>query len=412
MPNRNAYLCVDLGPAALDGLAELAAALAREAGGPEHFRAMDREQAHMTFFFAGEQLGRLSPVELASFHAAASTAVGQFQTDAASSTTLQLQGLALFPPEKRNLIVAQFAASPALHALQAQVGRLAAAAGVCDPGSVWYSDAHEQTDNATAAAWQPHVTLGKLRSNSDRVETDGGRLLKAGATLVAESAPTCQIQRIVATGIDLRGVARLGQRWLDWDLWFALPEPEPEPEPQEEAVTALESERQHSDAARAVAAAEDATTEVLGSVELARTVSAIERTVSSAVTPERLREVLRRRRTATPPVADPDPSSSEQLRELLRELRRAVLAALGWQQGSSARELGAATKPVLTAACKGLITAWLASQAGLSRGAGGGRRRRGARGGRGQGGRDASAGDELSRPAVLRSCGAAAGNLM
>ena len=193
---------------------------------------------------------------------------------------------------------------------------------------MWYSDAHEQTDNATAAAWQPHVTLGKLRSNSDRVETDGGRLLKAGATLVAESAPTCQIQRIVATGIDLRGVARLGQRWLDWDLWFALPEPEPEPEPQEEAVTALESERQHSDAARAVAAAEDATTEVLGSVELARTVSAIERTVSSAVTPERLREVLRRRRTATPPVADPDPSSSEQLRELLREL---VLRAAGAQ---------------------------------------------------------------------------------
>ena len=42
MPNRNAFLCVALGSAALDGLAELVAALARAAGGPEHFRLMAR----------------------------------------------------------------------------------------------------------------------------------------------------------------------------------------------------------------------------------------------------------------------------------------------------------------------------------------------------------------------------------
>ena len=62
MPNRNAYLCVRLSPTALDGLAELAMSLARMAGGAEHFRAMERENVHMTFFFAGEQLGQLDQV--------------------------------------------------------------------------------------------------------------------------------------------------------------------------------------------------------------------------------------------------------------------------------------------------------------------------------------------------------------
>jgi 2'-5' RNA ligase len=225
MPNRNAYLRVALGPAVLDGLAALAAALAQAAGGPERFRAMDRGTVHMTFFFAGERLGRLDGADLARFHAAVSAAVGEFHADA-STATVRLRGLALFPPGKHNLVVARFAASPALRALQARIEEIAAAAGVSHSGSVRHDGAHE---HGTAAAWLPHVTLGKVRSASDLVETVGRQLLAAGARIVAEPAVARQIESPEATGIDLGGLAPK-QRWLDWDLQFARPEPELEPE--------------------------------------------------------------------------------------------------------------------------------------------------------------------------------------
>ena len=73
-----------------------------------------------------------------------------------------------------------------------------------------------------------------------------------------------------------------------------------------------------------------------------------------------LQEVLVRRRTATPPVPEPRARDEAELRALLRELRQEVLLALGWRQPMA--ELGAATKPVLTSACKRLILDWLSDR--------------------------------------------------
>jgi len=82
--------------------------------------------------------------------------------------------------------------------------------------------------------------------------------------------------------------------------------------------------------------------------------------VASAATKQRLQAVLVRRRTATPPVPEPRARDEGELRALLRELRQEVLSALGWRHPMA--ELGAATKPVLTSACKRLILDWLSDR--------------------------------------------------
>lgn len=101
---------------------------------------------------------------------------------------------------------------------------------------------------------------------------------------------------------------------------------------------------------------EDRAAEALGA-ELARTVSTIERILTDAATPARLYDVLARRRKSTPPIADPSPNQPAELRMLLRELRAEVLRSLGWSR--PAVELGAQSKPLLTRACKKLITSWV-----------------------------------------------------
>jgi hypothetical protein len=51
----------------------------------------------------------------------------------------------------------------------------------------------ENADDSTA--WQPHVTLGKVRSSSDLVEAVGKQLLAVGAEIVAEGDVRHQIGR-------------------------------------------------------------------------------------------------------------------------------------------------------------------------------------------------------------------------
>ena len=110
--NGNAYLALDLPQHALDALAAVARALAAAAAG--RFDAQE-VGLHVTFFFAGEALSALPARELRRFHddaAEAARAIG-----AAGPQPLRFRGLALFPPTKRNLVVALFDAPGALAAL-------------------------------------------------------------------------------------------------------------------------------------------------------------------------------------------------------------------------------------------------------------------------------------------------------
>ncbi len=233
MANRNAYLRVALDAVALDRMAALAKFLAdsEEVGGAQGFRAMARDTIHMTFFFAGEHLAQLSSEDLTRFYTAVSAAVSQFPIVVDASTTrLRLQRLALFPPEKNNLVVAQFAASPELHALQARVEDIAAAMGVGNSGSARRVDGTIPTNSEAAVVWQPHVTLGKVCASSNQVEIVGKRLLAAGTRSLAEPVAARLMDSFEASGISMGGLAPK-QVWLDWNLRF-LPKTEPEPEPE------------------------------------------------------------------------------------------------------------------------------------------------------------------------------------
>lgn len=119
---------------------------------------------------------------------------------------------------------------------------------------------------------------------------------------------------------------------------------------------AIAIERQRSHDARQAEAVEDTAAEALGA-ELARTVSTIDRILTDAATPARLYDVLARRRRSTPPIADPTPNQPVEIRALLREVRAEVLRSLGWNR--PAADLGPQSKPLLTRACKKLITSWI-----------------------------------------------------
>ena len=77
--------------------------------------------------------------------------------------------------------------------------------------------------------------------------------------------------------------------------------------------------------------------------------------VESAATPALLQQVLVRRRRESIP--DPHLQQTDELRTLLREFRREVVAAL-----PAGTELNEATKPALTRACKKAVLAWLSDK--------------------------------------------------
>jgi len=75
----------------------------------------------------------------------------------ATDATLSFLGYELFPPDKQNLIIARFGASPALRAVQ--VAAVSAAASV---GMAEIAEKHREP-------WLPHVTLGKIGATRDQI---------------------------------------------------------------------------------------------------------------------------------------------------------------------------------------------------------------------------------------------------
>jgi 2'-5' RNA ligase len=198
MPNGNAYLAVALDDASRAHLAALQAGITASVARSEANAAFDPmafDMLHLTFFFAGEALGRLPAHLLYDWHAAVAGAIAASGLRAEDGR-LSFSGLDVFPPGKRNLVIARFDATERLRALRAEVIVLARGLG----GELGDLAARDLD-------WSPHCTLGKVYASKAVVADVAARAI--GKVLVSrECAPACAELRgegVCAGGLELLG---------------------------------------------------------------------------------------------------------------------------------------------------------------------------------------------------------------
>lgn len=136
------------------------------------FRARSRPSLHMTFFFGGETLCALPPLELMNWHRLVAERLekSHFVLNAPSEKNdpveeptretleedkywFRLKGLSLFPPRRNYLIVALLEASPAWEALHDDIRAIAADGG---------SESLRSVTQRSKERWTPHITMGNL----------------------------------------------------------------------------------------------------------------------------------------------------------------------------------------------------------------------------------------------------------
>ena len=209
MPNRNAYLGLKLHcKSSLESVANhLQAACTAEGS---FFEPMPAELLHCTFFFAGEALRKLPAEQLTAWHAELMELV-QEAGMAALDAELRFEGLDLFPPGKSCLIVARFAASARLIALQCAVEASAARHGIEHSGS-------QPRQAGEGGGWVAHCTLGKIRASKNEVAQVGACAIQ---TVLRDSPAALDAVRS-APGVE--GILLCGetpkQAFLGWSFPF------------------------------------------------------------------------------------------------------------------------------------------------------------------------------------------------
>eukprot|EP00308_Calcidiscus_leptoporus_P012789 CAMPEP_0119402978 /NCGR_PEP_ID=MMETSP1334-20130426/143154_1 /TAXON_ID=127549 /ORGANISM="Calcidiscus leptoporus, Strain RCC1130" /LENGTH=219 /DNA_ID=CAMNT_0007426917 /DNA_START=140 /DNA_END=799 /DNA_ORIENTATION=- len=159
MSCKSAFLALQLGEETREALASAAFGISQD---PARMLAVDEdvvdrdligfdittaERLHMTFVFCGDNLLRLPTDRLAHLHQLLDSAIQRAADEYAGHPEwfrLEASGFELFPPGKRNLLVARFVAPARLCALRHELWELCRA--------------------------QPHVTLGKFRATRAQVE--------------------------------------------------------------------------------------------------------------------------------------------------------------------------------------------------------------------------------------------------
>jgi 2'-5' RNA ligase len=128
------------------------------------FKPRSRVSFHMTLFFGGEIICELPPNELLEWHGRVSERLGKsgfrFQDsgdDSISSTddfSFEVVGLKVFPPQRKNLIVAILEPAPAWHVLHNDIRELAKDESC--------SKALAEITRYSKDKWISHITLGNL----------------------------------------------------------------------------------------------------------------------------------------------------------------------------------------------------------------------------------------------------------
>jgi 2'-5' RNA ligase len=185
------------------------------------FEPMKWEDLHITFFFAGENLHSMSSHELILWHdgiqAIIADVLGKIQTP----IELQFTGFDIFPPEKSNLIVAKFDASPELFEIQSRVELLTSDLQIGNSGSLRRM---VELNSGKCGKWQPHCTLGKIRAPKHLVadvgrkaieQIDRSSISRNGAACDPSSLQSSSCHHIIVQGLEMSGYMPR-QQWIDW----------------------------------------------------------------------------------------------------------------------------------------------------------------------------------------------------
>ena len=208
MSNRNSYLVLSLSEKLRTNLSILAEniknsmATIDSGNGNLDFNPMEPENIHMTFFFTGMLLHKLSSLQLKKWYDMVSLIIKGTVREGKQDEPLMIKytGLDLFPPTKSNLIIAKFRVDPLLDKMYQKI----VSASIPLLG--------EETSKLNVE-WIPHCTLGKLRAPKTIVADIGNKVIKdmVGKDIKLEDA---HIDGLLMCG------ERPKQIWIDWDNYF------------------------------------------------------------------------------------------------------------------------------------------------------------------------------------------------
>lgn len=205
MPNRNSYLVISLSDKLRSNLYLLAQNIKKSianidnGNGNLDFDLMELENIHITFFFTGELLHKLSRIQLKKWYDSVTVIINEVLNDAKLNESLMIQytGLDLFPPTKSNLIVAKFEVDNLLDEMYKKIKE---------------SSKHLLGSESSKLnmEWIPHCTLGKIRAPKTIVTDIGNKGIN-----------DIMIKNIKVEDAPIDGLLMCGeipkQIWIDWD---------------------------------------------------------------------------------------------------------------------------------------------------------------------------------------------------
>ena len=201
MPNRNSYLVLsDKLRSNLSQLAQnIKKSIANIDNGNLDFDLMELENIHITFFFTGELLHKLSRIQLKKWYDMITLIIKEVLTDSKQNDPLMIKytGLDLFPPTKANLIVAKFEVDNLLDKMYQKIVEAS-------------NHLLGNESSRLNVEWIPHCTLGKIRAPKTIVADIGNKVIN-----------DIMIKNIKVEDAPIDGLLLCGeipkQIWIDWD---------------------------------------------------------------------------------------------------------------------------------------------------------------------------------------------------
>ena len=202
MPNRNSYLVLSLSDKMRNNLYALAQNIKKSIANIDNgkgnidFDIMELENIHITFFFTGEILHKLSVIQLKNWYDSITMIINEVLGDIKPNEPLMIRctGLDLFPPIKSNLIVVKFDVPSLLHKIYQKI-----------------TESSKQF-NRLNVEWIPHCTLGKIRAPKSIVSDIGNKAIKD----ILQDNIKDIIQDAPINGLLMYGEIPK-QVWIDWD---------------------------------------------------------------------------------------------------------------------------------------------------------------------------------------------------
>jgi len=190
---------------------------------PLRLKPRSLNSLHMTFFFGGEVLCELSPEDLTAWYEQIAKRIRQsFPSDElrsyfsspqpeasyANDYWFRLQEICLFPPRRRNLLVATLEASPAWHALHDDIRAIALRDDSPEP-------LRNLVQSSSFQQWKPHITLANIRTSGPRSSQ------RAQADYLSEILQEVELPieaTLKANGITIGGPVPEQAETLDWNF--------------------------------------------------------------------------------------------------------------------------------------------------------------------------------------------------